>query len=525
MSIPNKQLFSHGDRITQTDLNTLEDNFQTWIENHHHVNRNIPILTIVSNSKLEEIIASDTFMFNFTNNIVNQSVSFSTLPCDILILTLKKISDAYNKSVLLGKENFALKNILQSAGDYSIIESDSNRDTYKFVYKTPILTEDDQMTLTIEVPDLIKLGQDNQEFFYSGNFMYQKPQTIVANKFAINSYVYTENTTYGNVLEIIIDVLENASIGIPALPISAAAIRSISGSSALQHVQNASLHPQVFASEAKLAEIPKFNLFATPNWQKDYDLVNDGRMLISSNDKMLSLNIIKNEQLTRPVDPALSPLDVIFCGDSKDISWINDSYFSGELRDDVTLLKKELKEGFNYEVETNEAGSQSQSSVFTTSIPSRVEDFEPSTMFNMNSSESRAIRMMKNVKMSTTDGNSFKRIPLSIKLIPNYHSGSYLYSPSYIKLQKTSGTLFSNYAGSPTYSSSVTNFEYNITKGLELEKILFLGSPYEPFNRGAEHLYKQQIVKDYANENADENGYYVREKTMAEIRSKEQRLA
>jgi hypothetical protein len=113
---------------------------------------------------------------------------------------------------------------------------------------------------------------------------------------------------------------------------------------------------------------------------------------------------------------------------------------------------------------------------------------------------------------------------VTFRLAPNTHVKSYFYTFYYGRLSHDLGQSYlGNYQGSSLYYPNRTSFEYNISKNLYLEKIMLLGSPYEPFNYGAESIYTKKIKKDFSNANASFNGYYIEENDLSFVKQYERR--
>jgi hypothetical protein len=519
MSIPNKIILNQGSVLTNTTLNTLQDNFEDWIKNHYHTNEKIPILTIASEDRVLELIGNDDFLFGFTNRISNSTLSITDYAPTYLVLKLNKLSELYNRSVLLGKEDISLKNLIYSYS--SSYNQDSTTDTFYYIFKTPTF-EEDGLDIIVTIPALTSNGL----FTYEGSQYYQKSQKINIKKSIIKDYSYVE-TTY-TVLTLELDILTNTYIGIPALPIIASSILDDNNNSAASHVADTSKHAASFATERGLMEVAKENIFATPNWQKDFPLYTDGKFMISSNDKTLSLNIIKNETNTNRSTIARSndsPLDGMFRGNSQSLNWMNANYFTTEERKDVKVMQNEVMNDYNYEISANESGANSQRFTKSELIPTANVGGKASTFYNQSSGEDRATRVIKDVQIGVTEGTSFVTLPILLKLSPNKHSKSYMYTFYYGKLSKELQESFlGKYAGAGLYQAHRTSFEYNVSPGLYFEKIITLGSPYEPFNLGAEHIYTKTVVKDFSNPEASFNGWVLEEQDIAEIKQYETRM-
>jgi hypothetical protein len=99
-----------------------------------------------------------------------------------------------------------------------------------------------------------------------------------------------------------------------------------------------------------------------------------------------------------------------------------------------------------------------------------------------------------------------------------------MYSFYYGKKDSTlNDSLIGGFKGQRLYSTKKMDLAYNF-RNVYSEKITILGSPYEPFNRGAEHIYTKRVTKDYSNPNANFKGYYIETKDIGEIRKEEKRI-
>jgi len=498
-------------------MNTLQTNFELWMANHYHVHRSIPVLTIRSDSKLTELIAEDDFLYNFTNYQINSDYSFIDDTYDFVVLQLTKLSDMYNKSILLGKENLILKDILFSYTDsYRITD-----DIIELIIKNPIFTEDN-LDIIITVPQLVT----NDEFEFDGDIYNQKPQTIHINKALLASFeVVTVDTPSLNTLYLNIDTLTNAFVGIPSTPIILESIIDDSAKSALNHISDLTKHFNVLAPESGLIETAKYNQFATPNWTKEHPLYTDSKFLISSNDKTLSLNIIKDELNTNKATVTIAnerPLDAMFRGSSSNPNWLRGSYFSGEERSDVDILRSVIQDTYNYEVEANETSNIIQTFSKQQNVPVANVITSPNSIWHEASFENRVLRLVKNNNVSVEPGNVMFRMPIMIRLAPNTRNKSYMYSYFYGKKKNNlNKSYLGGYKGQGLYYNSKSDLIFNISKEMFFEKILILGSPYECFNMGAEHVYTSMIEKDYSNPTANFNGFYIKERSLSEIRKEE----
>jgi hypothetical protein len=517
MSIPNKQIFVTGDSVTNTSLNTFQDNFTSWIANHHHVNSKIPVLTITSDTRLDEIISDNDFLYNFTNRIINSALDIEDYDPDYIVLNLVSLSELYNKSILLGKENTVIKNLIYSYSSSYKIDTDGN---YNFIFKNPTLSADVSNNILITVPAITGTGG----FTFESAYYYQKAQTIQINKNIISDFAYNATT---KVLTLDIELLENVFTGIPSLPISAHSIVDAANVSAATHIADTSKHYSTFATEAGLMETAKQYKFACPNWSIEHPLYTDGKYLVSSNDMTLALNIIKNEtnsNLATQRRTEDNPLDAMFRGNSQKLSWLKTEYYSTETRRDASILSGEIDDAYNYELTASETFHAAQSFKVTDLIPRKQVTGSASTYYNKFSSEDRVSRVIRNSNTTVQEGNSLHQLPVTFRLAPNTHVKSYFYTFYYGKLARDLGESYlGNYRGSSLYYSHRTAFEYNISKNLYLEKIILLGSPYEPFNYGAEHIYTKKIKKDFSNPNASFEGYYIDEENLAQIKQYETR--
>lgn len=515
-NINNKIIFEHGDTISAQDFNDLQDNFENWIENHTHTNKRIPILTFLSDTKIEAKIAEEDFLYNFTNQVINEDFSFSEYTPSYVLLKLSKLSSIYNKSILLGDENTVVKALIYSYSSSYFIDGED----YYFVFKTPTLSEED-LDITLDIPTL---DSDDDSFTYLSSQYFQKAQNVTIKKSIIKTWTWNSTTS---VLVLELDTLENAFLGIPSLPISPTVIIDDSGVTAAEHVANESLHLQTFAPEAGPMETATQSIFSYPNLKKTHPLFSDGKFLITSNDKFLSLNVIKNElnsnssTIARSQD---SPLDGMFRGNSRNVDWLRDTYFSTETRNDAALTKTAIQDDYNYEIIAGENIRSIQSYVQNDLIPSKSNSGSVSELMNNFYGESRAVKITKSSALSTTNGNSVVTFPVVIKLRPNSHLKSYLYTYYYgKKIKNLNKSYLGNFSGHALYYSSRSNFQYNISEGLFYEKILTLGGPYEPFNIGAEHIYTDRVVKDFSNPNANFEGYAFDKVSISKIKQDETR--